>query len=286
MFETASIAWHNGRIVPYEQANPSIASHSLHLGLGVFDGIMAYWNGDHYYIHKMTQHLERLENGSKNMGLGYSWTTQTLEAGIWELLEQLIPRTYYIRPIVYRSQPTIVIAYDAPVDVAILAVTVPRDVDKSLSCQISKFERVSSRAIPVAWKVCGTYINSYLARTSARSAGFDDGIMLNQAGNVAEASAANLLFLHQGAIITPSLDSDIFPGITRDTVFDIADNLGVSVIERTIKPDELAVFEGAFLASTMMELKPIYCIEDYQYETEKNELFQRLLAIFHEITHQ
>jgi len=286
MFETTSIAWHNGRIVPREQANPSIASHSLHLGLGVFDGIIAYWNGDHYYIHRMIQHLERLNNGSNKIGLYYSWTTQTLAAGIWELLEQLPPRTYYIRPIVYRSQPQIVIVNDAPVDVTILAVTVLRDVDKSLSCQISNIERVSSRAIPVAWKLCGTYINSYLARTTAQAAGFDDGIMLNQAGNVAEASAANLLFLYEGSIITPSLDSDVFPGITRYTIFDIAHELGISVIERTIKPNELSSFEGAFLASTMMEVKPIHNIQDYQYQTANNKLFQRLLAVFREITHQ
>ncbi|MEH2206888.1 MAG: aminotransferase class IV [Nostoc sp.] len=285
MFEATPIVWHNGKIVPREQADPSIASHSLHLGIGVFDGITAYWNGDHYYIHRLIQHLERLHNGSNKIGLYYSWSIETLAAGIEELLEQLPPTTYYIRPIIYRSQPNIFITNDIA-DVTILAVTVPRDVNKSLSCQISTFERVSSRAIPIEWKLCGTYINSYLARTTSQAAGFDDGIMLNQAGNIAEASAANLLFLHQGSIITPSLDSDVFPGITRYTLFDIAHDLGIPVIERTIQPNELACFEGAFLASTMMELKPIHNIQNYQYQTANNQLFKRILAVFREITHQ
>jgi branched-chain amino acid aminotransferase len=83
IFEATPIVWHNGRLVPREQASPSIASHSLHLGIGVFDGIMAYWNGDRYYIHRLEAHLDRLRHSSTQMGLGFSWSNEDLKSGLY-----------------------------------------------------------------------------------------------------------------------------------------------------------------------------------------------------------
>src|SRR4028119_551855 len=102
IFDVTPIAWYNGRLVQREQAAPSIASHSLHLGIGVFDGIMAYWNGDHYYIHSLEAHLDRLRNGSTQMGLEFSWSNEDLTLGILSLLDEVPVNNYYIRPIVYR----------------------------------------------------------------------------------------------------------------------------------------------------------------------------------------
>ena len=175
IFKATPIAWHNGKLVEHEQAAPSIASHSLHLGVGVFDGLMAYWNSDRYYIHRLDAHLDRLRNGSTQMGLGFSWSNEDLKAGILSLLDEIPANNYYIRPIVYRSVPQArTLATPMPVDVTILAVTIARDVDKSLTSHISPFERVSGCAIPVAWKICGTYVNSYLGRRAAEVAGFND----------------------------------------------------------------------------------------------------------------
>ena len=98
LFEATQIAWHNGNLVQREQAAPSIASHSLHLGIGVFDGMMAYWNQDHYYIHQIDAHLERFRIGSHKMDLEFPWSNEELKLGIEELLSQLPPTDYYIRP--------------------------------------------------------------------------------------------------------------------------------------------------------------------------------------------
>jgi branched-chain amino acid aminotransferase len=285
MFEAAPIAWHNGRLVEREEAAPSIASHSLHLGIGVFDGIMAYWNSDRYYIHRLNAHLDRLRNGSTQMGLEFSWSNADLNSGLLSLLEELPPHNYYIRPIVYRSVPQLKFSDTLPVDVTILAVTIARDVDKSLTCHISPYERVSGRAIPVAWKICGTYVNSYLARRAAELGGFDDAIMLDFEGRITEASAANIFFLQKDTVITPELTPNIFPGITRDTLLDIAKELGIEVIERDIRPDELGNFDGAFLAATMMELKPLAAIDSYKYDSANHLLFRQFLQAFREITH-
>lgn len=288
MFEPTEIAWHNGRIVQREQAAPSIASHSLHLGIGVFDGIMAYWNQDHYYLHEIDAHLDRFLTGSQKMELPFLWSKEVLKSGIQELLESLPPHNYYIRPIVYRpgSQIHITGIEEMPVDVAIFGVTAPRNVVKSLVCHLSNYERVSSLAIPIAWKVCGTYVNSYLVRRAAEKAGFNDGIMLDRQGRIAEASAANFFLIQDNKIVTPSLNSDIFPGITRSFLIQQAKGLGIEVIERDIYPQELSEFEATFLVSTLMELKPVERIESFCYDSANHPLFRRLLKVFQDVTSQ
>lgn len=285
-FVPAAIAWHNGKLVEREQAAPSIASHSLHLGVGVFDGIMAYWNQDHYYIHRLEAHLDRLRHGATQMGLEFSWSNAQLKSGLLALLEAIQPKNYYIRPIIYRSGAYLNFNDNMPVDTTILAVTIARDVITPLHCHISKYERVSGSAIPVTWKICGTYVNSYLSRRAAEKDGFNDAIMLDADGLIAEASAANIFFLQQDKLITPALNPNIFPGITRSTLIDIAQNSNIEVIERNIKPAELEDFDAAFLAATMMEIKPIASIDSIQYKTSDRPLFNQLLYQFRHITHQ
>lgn len=286
LFAPAAIAWHNGKLVEREQAAPSIASHSLHLGVGVFDGIMAYWNQDHYYIHRLEAHLDRLQHGSTQMGLEFSWSNAELKSGLSALLAAIPPNNYYIRPIVYRSGAYLNFSDTMPVDITILAVTIARDVAAPLRCHISKYERVSGSAIPVTWKICGTYVNSYLSRRAAEKDGFNDAIMLDAYGKITEASAANIFFLQQDKLITPALNPNIFPGITRATLLDIAQNLDIEVIERDIKPAELGEFDGAFLAATMMEIKPIASIDSIEYKTSDRLLFKKFLYHFRQITHQ
>ena len=286
IFEPAAIAWHNGKLVEREQAAPSIASHSLHLGVGVFDGIMAYWNSDRYYIHRLDAHFHRLCHGATKMGLQFSWSLQDLKSGLLSLLDEIPSTNYYIRPIVYRAGSYLNFSDEMPVDVTILAVNIARDVDKPLTCHISPFERVSGRAIPVTWKICGTYVNSYLSRREAQVDGFNDAIMLDQKGRITEASAANIFFLQKDTVITPALTENIFPGITRSTLLDIASSVGIEVIERDVRPEELEDFDGAFLAATMMELKPLSAIDRHRYDSSNHVLFRRFLQEFQEITHQ
>ncbi len=290
MFETTSFAWKNGKIVQINEADPSIASHSLHLGIGVFDGLMAYFNIEHghYYLHHVNSHLERLLNGSSKMNLKISWTVEDLKQGIFDLLEKEPQTTYYIRPIVYRSVPQINItgSDSMPVDIAIFGVRVPRSVDDSITCHISPIERISGSAIPIEWKICGAYVNSYLARNTAEKSGFNDGIMLDRKGRITEASASNIFFLTKESIVTPALTPEIFPGITRYSLLKLAKESGIEVVERDIFPSEMNSFEGAFLAATLMELKPISIINTFQYESYKHPIFITLLKKFRESTYQ
>lgn len=283
----SDLAWVDGQLVPREQGAPSLASSTFHMGTGVFDGIMAYWNGDHFHLHRVREHLERFRTGCARMDLPFSWTVEELEAGIRELLAACPRRTQYIRPIAFRGAPEIMLvaSRELAVNVCIFAVEAARDVREPMRGTIVPVERVSSRAIPVSWKVCGTYANSFLAQRLAYERGADVGVLLDGAGRLAEASTSNLFLIDGDALVTPSVDGDVFPGITRRSVLEIAERLGVAAIERSVDPSELATCDGAFLASTMLELRPFSAIDDVRFGPTSHPLFTSIRDAFDAATH-
>lgn len=283
----SELAWIDGALAPREQGAPSLASSTFHMGTGVFDGIMAYWNADHFHLHRAEDHLVRFKTGAARMDLPFPWEVGELEAGIHALLETCPPRTHYIRPIAFRGAPEIMLvaSRSLPVSACIFAVEVERDVPDPLRGTIVPVQRVSSRAIPVAWKVCGTYANSFLAQRTALARGADVGVLLDGEGRLAEASTSNLFLIRDGALVTPSVDADVFPGITRRSVLEIAERIGVAAVERPVDPAELACCEGAFLASTMLELRPFSAIDDVRLATAEHPLYRRIRSEFDAATH-
>lgn len=281
-------AWYNGAISPLETGAPSIASISLHLGTGVFDGLMAYWNDDHYYLHRAEAHLDRFRRGAARMGLDIVWTTGQLLAGIHELLANEPAGTQYVRPIAYRKAPELWVTGNdgTPVDVSIFTVRVTRDINTPISCQISPVERISSRAIPGHTKVSGAYVNSFNARKTAEKAGFDDGLMLDREGRLTEASAANFFAVIHDRLVTPPINPDIFPGITRSTVIELADEIGFGVQQINIRPSDLGKIKAAFLCSTLMEIRAVSRIDKAVLPTADNEIYRNILTSFRKLTHQ
>jgi branched-chain amino acid aminotransferase len=255
----SELAWVDGRLVARELGAPSLASSTFHMGTGVFDGLMAYWNDDHYELFRAREHLERFRAGAAHMDLPIPWTCAQLEEGVRALLATCPPRTHYVRPIAFRAAPEIMLLASRahPVRVAIFAVPAGRDEDGALDATVVAVERVCSRAIPVAWKVCGTYANSFLAQREAHARGCAVALLLDRAGRLAEASTANLFLVRGGELVTPATDGDVFPGITRRAVLEIAAQLGVATHERAVLPSELADCEAAFTASTLLELRPL-----------------------------
>jgi branched-chain amino acid aminotransferase len=289
MTEASTSSWFNGRIGSLEQGAPSVASISFHLGTGVFDGMMAYWNEDHYYLHRVEEHLVRFREGAARLGLTLPWTVEELAQGIDELLAQEPKGTQYIRPIAYRRAPELWVtgAEGRPVDVSIFTVKTDRarDIDAPISCQISSVERISSRSIPKQTKVSGAYVNSLHARRMAEAAGFDDGVMFDREGRLAEASAANVFLIIDDRLVTPPLNPDVFPGITRRVVLDLAREAGVEVQEVDCDHAHLARAEGAFLCSTLMEIRAIDRLGDRALNTAELSAFQQLLKDFRRVTH-
>lgn len=281
--------WLNGEIVSQTQAGVSVSSHSLHYGVGVFDGLMAYWNDDHYYLHYGDEHLERMLVSCAHLGLSVAWSRDELSRAINQLLATCAPADYYLRPLVYRNYPQLYLTGAVerqPADVAIMAMPVQRDVDTPLTCHLSPFERVSGKAIPIGWKVCAAYANSYLVRRAAEAAGFDDGIMLDQEGRICEVSAANIFFLQGERLLTPTIRPEIFPGLTRQIVIEHAKAAGIDVREQDMRVDELDRFDGVFLTATLMELKPVTAVGDRRYDSPAHPVYRHLLTKFREVTHE
>jgi branched-chain amino acid aminotransferase len=283
-------SWTNGEIRDREAGAPSVASISFHLGTGVFDGMMAYWNADHYHVLRAEEHLHRFIRGSARMGLAVPWSVDQLLCGIHRLLELEPKGTQYIRPIAFRGGPELWVtgSEGRPVDVTIFTVRTDghRDLDPPITCEISPVERISSRSIPGQVKVCGAYVNSFTARRTAEQTGFDDGLMFDRDGHLAEASAANVFLIIGDRLLTPRLKPDVFPGITRQVVMELAAELGVEVEEGEIAQGVLAAAEGAFVCSTLMEVRAISRLGERKLPTLELPLFKRLRATFRSITHQ
>jgi branched-chain amino acid aminotransferase len=258
MTHASTHCWSNGEIKDREQGAPSVASISFHLGTGVFDGIMAYWNRDHYYIHRAEDHLVRFRQGAAAMGLVVPWSVEDLHAGIVELLKHEPQGTQYIRPIAFRGGPELWVtgSEGRPVDVSIFTVRTAthRDLDDPIHCELSCIERISSRSIPRQIKVSGAYVNSFHARRTAEKSGAQDGLMFDRDGHLAEASAANVFVIAGDRLLTPSLKPDVFPGITRKVVIELARDNGMQTTEAELTRSDLIrgqapAIDGAFLSA-------------------------------------
>jgi len=281
-------AWFNGAIGEREIGAPSIASINLHLGTSVFDGMMAYWNDNNYYVHRGEDHLKRFKIGAARMGLNFPWSVEELMCGIRDLLQLEPTATQYIRPIAYRRSPELWVTGNRtrPVDVSIFTVRVKRDLDDLVDCHVSPIERISSRSIPGQTKVSGAYVNSFQARFHAEIAGFHDGIMLDREGRVAEASAANIFLIRGRKLITPRLTDDIFPGLTRQVVLELAKTEGIEIEEVDLRVNDLLGIDGAFLCSTLMEIRAIGRLDDRILNTSALPTYKSILSAFRRLTHQ
>lgn len=290
MTTASKYCWSNGEIKEREASAPSVASISFHLGTGVFDGMMAYWNRDHYYLHRGEEHLLRFRQGAARMGLELPWSVGQMLEGINEVLAREPKGTQYIRPIAFRGGPELWVtgAEGRPVDVSIFTVSTDahRDLDAPLRCQISPVERISSRSIPGQTKVSGAYVNSHFARRTAEAAGFDDGVMFDRDERLAEASAANIFVMTGDRLLTPPPNADVFPGITRQVILDLARGAGIDVRETDLRRADLANIDGAFLCSTLMEIRGLSQLGEYPLATAELAVFRTLVKAFRALTRQ
>jgi len=290
MTQASVHCWHNGQIKDREKGAPSLASISFHLGTGVFDGIMAYWNDDHYYMHRAEEHLVRFRHGAACMGLVFPWSIDELIAGITELLAHEPTGTQYIRPIAFRGGPELWVtgSEGRPVDVSIFTVRTDqhRDLDDPIRCELSPVERISSRSFPRQIKVSGAYVNSFLARRTAEQAGADDGLMFDREGHLTEASAANVFLIDGDRLITPRLKPDVFPGITRLVVLEIARDKGIDTTEAELRREDLSELDGAFVCSTLMEIRAISKLGERALPTMELPLYKAIVSGFRALTRQ
>lgn len=255
-------AYLDGEFLPLAKARVSIATHALQYGTGVFEGIRAYADpdGEELYLLQAQAHYERFAQSCRLLRLDPGHTPEELVEITLELLRRSGLRTdTYIRPFAFKADPVIHVALSGlATGLGIYAVPMGDYVaTDGLRVTVSSWRRLSDNAIPARAKITGSYANAALAVDDARSAGFDEAILLNEDGHVAEASSANLFMLRRGVLVTPPVTDGILEGITRGLVMELARDQGVFVVERSIDRTELYAAEEIFLCGTGVQIAPV-----------------------------
>jgi branched-chain amino acid aminotransferase len=259
--------WFDGELVPWREANVHILTHALHYASSVFEGQRAY-GGE---IFKLTKHSERLRKSGELLGFEIPWSVAQIDAACRETLAAAKLTDAYMRPLAWRgSEQMGVSAQRTKVHLAIACwdwgnYFSEEAVRKGLRLDISPWRRPAPYTAPVESKASGLYMICTLARHQAQAKGYDDAMMFDWRGRVAEGTGANAFFVRDGALHTPIPDC-FLNGITRQTVIDLARRRGIEVQERAIWPEELESFEQFFLTGSAAEVAPVQSAGPWRFE--------------------
>ncbi|KQU76616.1 branched-chain amino acid aminotransferase [Aminobacter sp. DSM 101952] len=259
--------WMNGEFVQWADAKIHVLTHGLHYASSVFEGERAY-GGE---IFKLTEHNERLHESARLLGFTIPYSVDVIDAACRELLKKQGFKDAYVRPIAWRgSEEMGVAAHKNRINVAVAIWQWPSYFDpaqklKGIRLDIAEWRRPDPRTAPSRSKAAGLYMICTLSKHAAEAKGYADAMMLDWRGQVAEATGANIFFVQDGKIHTPTPDC-FLDGITRRTVIGLAKDRGIEVIERAIMPEELEGFEQCFLTGTAAEVTPVSEIGQYRFE--------------------
>lgn len=264
---TLELAYFQGGIVPFADANVSIGTHALHYGTGAFAGIRGYLDadGETINIFRLRDHAARLLRSAKLLRMDLPHTVDSFAETVVELTRRNAPAgDVYYRPLIYKASVQLtprLLGLDDELAIYMLPMGDYLDTRRGQKVIVSSWTRISDNAIPSRGKLTGAYINSALAKDEAEAKGADDAIMLNQDGKVAEGSACNLFIVRDGVLITPPVTGDILEGITRRSVLQVATDLGIPAEQRTIDRSELYIADEAFFCGTGVQVAWIETID-------------------------
>jgi branched-chain amino acid aminotransferase len=269
MQETDKI-WMNGELVDWLDARIHVGSHGLHYGSGVFEGIRCYETPRGPAVFRLREHLERLESSAKVLWMDLPYTPDELRAATHELILANGLPSCYIRPMAFYGYGELAVGAQAnPIEVVIMsfpwgAYLGEEGQRTGITTKISSWERVGPNVIPHAAKATGVYLNSMLATTEARHSGYDEAIMLSSDGYVADGPGENIFVVKDDRIFTPPLSMSILPGITRDSVIQIAEDLGHRVEEKLLIRTDLYLADEVFMVGTAAEVTPVRAVDDHE----------------------
>jgi len=255
--------WMKGRLVPFKDAKVHVLTHALHYSTAVFEGIRCYNTPNGSAIFRLPEHVDRFFNSSKLYGMKIRYSKKQIKDAIIKTVRASGLKECYIRPIAYYGYGTMGLTPTLnKVDVSISCWEWKMGESKAgkfsgAKCKISKWIRIDSKSQPMQSKSAANYSNAALARVEALKSGYDEAIMLNSSGKVAEGSAENIFIIKNGIIKTPPLNADILNGITRDTVIKLIRANKIKLIEKNITVKELLKADEVFMTGTAAEVKSV-----------------------------
>jgi len=282
-----------GKVVKTQNANVPIMTNALQYGTGVFGGIRGYYNkkGKYLSIFRIDDHYLRFLSSLKIIGTAISYNETELKKITLELVKKNKPVTdTYMRPFAYAASTNLSpnLERDASFEFTLYMMPLGEylPIDKGLSAMVSSWRRISDNAIPARGKISGSYINSALARQEATKLGFDEAIMLTQGGHLSEGSAENIFIVRDGVLITPPASDDILEGITRRTLLQLADDLGIKTQIRSIDRTELYIADEAFFSGTGVQVAWIAKVDNRTIgDGKRGPITTKLQDLYFSIVH-
>ena len=262
MKETGKI-WMNGKLVPFKNAKVHVLTHALHYSTSIFEGIRCYDTPEGSAIFRLPEHVDRFFNSAKMYSMKMPYSNKKINDGIIKTVRANKLKQCYIRPLAYYGYGTMGLTpTNNKVDVSISCWEWKMGESKAgkysgAKCKISKWIRIDSKSQPMQAKSAANYSNAALARMEALNAGYDEAIMLNNKGHVAEGSAENIFVVKNGKITTPPLDADILDGITRDSAIKLLKSKKNKVVEKNLKINDLLKADEIFMTGTAAEVKSV-----------------------------
>lgn len=276
-YNDKTILFLNGEFVKATEAKMDFYSQSLHYGYSVFEGIRSYKtvNGE-TRIFKAVEHYDRLQQSADALNMPYNWTTEELMTATYETLKRNNLQDAYIRPVVYApANMSFVKNNESFITIEVWEMQ-PFLGDKLLRIMMSSFERPNPKAFKIHAKATGHYVNSILASQEAKGKGFDEALLLDMNGYVAEGPGANVFYEKDGKLFTPAL-GNILPGITRATVLEICEELGIPVEEKLFTTQELKQADAVFYCGTAAEVIGWESLDDVKFPKSWNETLSRTI---------
>src|SRR6476660_7597132 len=280
--------WRNGSFIPWDDAQVHVLTHALHYSTGVFEGIRAYATPKGTAVFRLNAHLERLRRSAALYEMDLGLSTAELATAIHETIASNGVGSCYVRPIVFRGYGEMgLFALNNPVDVAIAvwpwgAYLGEDALETGVRCKVSSFRRYGPNTMPPAAKASGQYINSVLAKHEASRAGYDEAILLNEQGYLADGSGENVFVVRNGVLHTPPTSDSCLPGITRDSIMLIARELGYEVKEVNLVRTDLYFADEVFLCGTAAEVTPVASVDD-QATGGRGPVTEELQRVFFDV---
>jgi branched-chain amino acid aminotransferase len=260
--------WFNGELIPWDDAKIHILTHTLHYGMGVFEGIRAYETDDGPAVFRLTEHMRRFDQSARILMMPLPYSVDEMVQAIKDTVRSTGLRSCYIRPIAYYGYGEMGLnTLPCSVDVAVAcwpwgAYLGDDALTKGVRMKISSWARHDHNIMPPAAKTTGNYVNSSLAKVEALKAGYDEALLLNRAGFVSECTGENVFVARHGTLISPPLSAGALEGITQSTVMAIARDLGFDVELGDLSRSDLYIAEEMFVCGTAAEVSSVLSVDD------------------------